>query len=174
MIASEAQRTDGAAPSRSFKDTTGRVWDLSLSVAAARRVRDRLQVDLLDEDLTKTLERVFADRILLCDVLFLIGDSNTEPAQRVSDETFGRAMSGDSIEEGGIALMNALRDFTPNPQARARVGKLIDSVIAAMEEVHRQADEQLDRALARMRANLAGNTPSPLPVSPASNPGDSR
>lgn len=154
-----------------FKDTAGRTWSVALNIAAAKRVRDRLAVDLLDKDLLKVLERVFDDRILLCDVLYVVANENAAQGERIADVDFGRAMSGDAIEEGGIALLNAIRDFTPNPRARERVGKMVASIIEAMATVHDQADKTLDAALAGMKVEIAGLGSSASPESPASSPG---
>lgn len=145
-----------------------------LSVAVARRVRDQLGVDLLDGNLAEVLKRVFSDTALLCDVLFLISNSNADPSNRVTDEDFGRAMRGDSIEEGVHALLEAVRDFTPSPSARARVGKLLDAVRAEMDRASATADQVVDAAIAKMEAARGGPTSSASPPKRTSNRGRTR
>lgn len=175
MIGTESPAPRPSSLALWFKDTAGRPWSLALNIAVAKRVRAaNLGVDLLDEDLTAVLKRIFSDRILLVDVLFVVANENAEPDKRVSDVDFGRAMAGDAIEEGAIALLHAIRDFTPNPRARARVGKLVDSILEAMATVHDRADKVLDAALARMQEEASGNTSSTSPESPASSPGPTR
>lgn len=154
---------------RSFTDSKGRSWSIALNIAAARRVRQQLGVDLLDANLPEVLKRVFADTVLLCDVLFVIADANAEPNSRVSSEDFGRALHGDYIEKGADALLGALEDFTPSPRARARVGQMLKAVRSEMAKVQDQADAAVEAAIARLASGQASSVSQP---SPASSPGD--
>jgi hypothetical protein len=151
-----------------FTDTAGRVWVVEINIAAAKRVRSRLGLDLLARNLGELLQRMFEDPILLVDVLFVL----VEPEARdrgISDEEFGRAMAADALEGGAQAVLEAIRDFTPNPTNRAIVGKL-------MAEIQHAVSDQNERAVARAeqviqeirRAATSGELFRSLPESPES------
>lgn len=171
MTATDSQHTTIDSTTLTFTDTKGRKWNTALNVASVRRVRERLKVDLLQRDLPKVLEGVYGDSVKLCDVLYLVSNENAPTKERVSDEDFGRAMSGDSIEEGGVALLNAIRDFTPNPRARARVGQFVEKILSAMEHAQDEADRAAAEVFARIDAIPSGLTSSDSPESPESSPG---
>jgi len=156
-----------------FTDNKGRAWDLSLSVDAVKRVRARCDgVDLLAKNLPAVLEKVLGDYVTLGDVLFLIVEPQAKVASPVvSSEDFGRALAGDAIEAASLALLDSLRDFTPNPRDRARVGKLLDTVKAAAETYRDKADEAVERGTTELLMSLRTSEPfSSSPESPASTP----
>lgn len=157
-----------------FTDKAGRRWTIALNIAVVRRVREKLDVDLLDKELPKLLERVFGDTVLLCDVLYVVANENAAANERVDSEAFGRELHGDCIEEGANALLDAIRDFFPNPRDRARAGKLVATVRAETERAHDQADKVLDAALERMKNGRTGPVSSTSPPSRASSRGRTR
>lgn len=128
----------------SFKDLAGRTWPVVITVDVARRLRDRLKVDVLTEKLPELFARVLGDLILLCDVLFVIVERDAEKL-KVTDEGFGSAMGGSALEEGADAFMQALVDFIPSPRERERVGRVITAVKSAAAEYQTKADVAVDR-----------------------------
>lgn len=156
----------------SFTDTKGRKWPVEVTVDTVRRIRRVLEIDLLGPNLPEVLERLFADQVLLCDVLYVAVQHDAETHGVTADE-FGRSMAGDALEEGAKALLFALRDFTPNRRDRERVGKLVETILAAAERFRDQADETLERESERLLAEMGTGAPSSSsPASPASSPGD--
>lgn len=110
-----------------FTDNQGRTWVLTVNVDAIKRVRNLTDVDLLTVVGGDLLERLAEDPVLLCDVLYALCKPDADVKQ-VSDEDFGRAMSGDAIEQATTALLEAIADFFPS-----RKGQLL-----------RQAGQKLD------------------------------
>ena len=53
---------------RQFKDNAGRDWNLAVNVAGIKRLRDLLDVDLMQVIEGDLLQRLYADPILLVDV----------------------------------------------------------------------------------------------------------
>jgi len=103
---------------KTFKDNAGRTWTVGVDVAAIKRVRSLLDVDLMGAVEGKLLERLVSDPVLLCDVIYCVCKPEAD-SRGVSDEDFGRAMAGDAIEHATTALLEELVDFFP--QARRRL-----------------------------------------------------
>jgi len=57
---------------RTFKDNAGRVWSVQLDVAALKRVRSLLGVNLLEVIEGKLIDRLSNDPVFLCDVLYAV------------------------------------------------------------------------------------------------------
>jgi len=167
---------------RSFKDNANRTWTITLNVYAVKKVRDLLNVDLLDlsdsgGDEAKPdnglLYRLIADPVLLVDVLYVICKDQADGAN-VTDEQFGRAMAGDVIDAATRAFLEELADFTPSPRDRARARKVIDAtwklIDRAQDVLDARADAELDRAAeaallalgaeTSARGNSSGSSPA--------------
>ena len=102
---------------QSFTDTTGRAWCVSVTVATVRRVKQLLNIDLLQVALDegKLLTRLADDPVFLVDVLYAVCKDQADAAA-ITDEDFGRAMAGDVIGAATQALLESLADFFPRPQ----------------------------------------------------------
>ena len=98
---------------KSFTDNTGRTWTLAVTVGTIKRVRALCDVDLaniitIDAGTTPKvdlLEKLGSDPVLLVDVLYAAVKPEAD-AKGVTDEEFGRAMSGDAIEMATTALLD--------------------------------------------------------------------
>ena len=103
-----------------FKDNQNRTWTIVVNVAAVKRVRSLLEINLLDvvkldkddKPNVELLEKLAEDPVLLCDVIYCICKPDAD-AQNISDEDFGMAMGGDAIEHATTALLEELVDFFP-------------------------------------------------------------
>ena len=103
-----------------FKDNRNRNWTIVVNVAAVKRVRSLLDINLLDvvkldeknRPNVDLLEQLASDPVLLCDVIYCICKPEAD-AQNISDEDFGNAMGGDAIEHATTALLEELVDFFP-------------------------------------------------------------
>ena len=97
---------------KTFKDNAGRSWTVSVNVAAIKRVKSLLDVNLMEAVEGDLLEKLSTDPVLLCDVVYAICKPEAD-AQGVTDEQFGQAMAGDAIEHATTALLEELIDFFP-------------------------------------------------------------
>src|SRR5262245_66118902 len=104
---------DGGQTVKTFNDNAGRTWTVAINVDAIKRVRGLLSVDLLEVVEGKLIETLIRDPILLCDVVYAVCKPEAD-AKHVSDEDFGRAMSGDAIDHATKALLEDLVDFSPS------------------------------------------------------------
>jgi hypothetical protein len=106
-----------------FKDANGLAWELALDIVTAKRVKSTLGVDLL-ADVDAVLIKLGDDLVLLVDVLYVLCRPQAD-ARKLSDEDFGRALRGDSIESAALALMQEIADFFPH-RKQAALRKLLD------------------------------------------------
>ena len=97
---------------KTFIDNTGRAWTVSLNVGTLKRVRDLCKVDLMQAVEGKLVERLIADPVLLCDVIFAVCKEEADKLQ-ISDIDFGRSLGGDAIDSATTALLEELVDFFP-------------------------------------------------------------
>ena len=113
---------EGGIRMKTFIDNAGRTWTVAVNVDAIKRVRDLVQVNLLEVIEGKLLERLISDPILLCDVIYCLCKPEAD-AKSVSDEDFGRAMAGDAIDGGDHGAAGGTGRFFPaGPAASAEQG----------------------------------------------------
>lgn len=164
---------------KSFTDNMGRAWTLVVNVSTVKRVRALCGVDLNSvieaEDgkpSAKLLERLSSDPVLLVDVLYAVCKPECDRLG-VSDEDFGSAMAGDSVDAATQALLDEVIDFFPEAKRRAfrkilsasrRFGEAAKKRLAELLE-----DKGLEDALVSELERLTGLSPS-APESAASAP----
>jgi hypothetical protein len=157
---------------RTFADTVGTAWSISVNVLALKRVRTLLDVDLMEIATGSLLERLGRDPVLLCNVLFVICKEQADAA-KITDEDFGRRMAGDAIEAATNAFLEEVVDFFPGAR-RALLRKALERsrtleaqaepiLAARMEEVFQAAELRLKSAgsLSMPQPALVGSTPTP-------------
>jgi len=156
---------------RAFTDNAGRSWSVKLNVAAIKRVRDLAKVDLLDLAEGRVIERLVADPITLCDVLFAVCKPQADLAQ-VTDIEFGEAMAGDAIEHASKALVEELIQFFPNARERAALSRVIRTMDAAMDRARTLVEQRLESGEIEraMTAAISGPLSIDLPESSALTP----
>jgi hypothetical protein len=140
---------------KTFTDSQGRTWTVVVNVSAVKRVRDLLDVDLLDVAGGDLLARLADDLCLLVDVVYALCKPEAD-AKGVSDEDFGKGMVGGVLDKAASALMQELLDFFPSAQRARALGKLVKA-IQAQDAAMKEAAEAL----------------APLADSPPTKPGDS-
>ena len=150
---------------KAFTDTQGRAWPIVVNVSAVKRVRDLLDVDLMDVAGGELLSRLADDPCLLVDVLYVLCRPEAD-TKGVSDEDFGKGMVGGVLDEAASALMKELLDFFPSAQRARALGKLV-KVMEAQDAAMQEAAKAL-RPLAD-----AAPAAHPPADSPATKPGDS-
>ncbi len=125
-----------------FTDTANRRWNLAINVGTVKRVRELTDVDLLAIlDRPQMLSDLAGDPVRFVDVLFVVVKPQADQMQ-LTDEQFGEALDGSSIEAATDAFLEALVDFFPGAR-RATLQK----VLGRAKEVSAQAEATLTRAL---------------------------
>lgn len=97
--------------SKTFRDSENRQWDIAIDVVTIKRVRDALDVNLLElaNEESKLPER-FNDPVFCVDVLYVLCRDQAD-SHNIDDIAFGRALTMDAIEEASDALMEGVVDF---------------------------------------------------------------
>lgn len=152
-----------------FTDNKGRKWEVEINVAVVNRVKRMIDVDMLDTEGGRFIERISTDPCLLCNVLYCCVHPQAT-AGDVSDEDFGEALGGDAIEHATDALLKAYVDFFPS-----RKGQVMAKALAKVKQIENKAidmahlriddpsfDENIEKAL---ESKLGGmpSTSSPEP-----------
>ncbi len=161
---------------RQFCDNAERCWTFAIHVAAIKRVRGLLGIDLfaLVDDQFQGLSKLLADPVALVDVLYVLCKDDADRLN-VTDEEFGRAMWGDAIGQATDAFLAELTDFFPDARVRAGITKVLDAARTLKDRLLTEALDQvdsvnLDSAVARSRtssgispessASIPGRSPS--------------
>ena len=130
---------------KTFTDNADRSWDVSINVAAVKRVRDLVGVDLLEIVEGTLIEKLIRDPILLCDIIYAVCKPQADEREPpVTDEEFGRAMAGDAIEHATTALLEDLVSFCPSPRDRKNLGRVLDATNRVMDRARDLIEEKLD------------------------------
>ncbi len=161
---------------KTFKDNEGRTWTVAVNVAAVKRVRALCGVDLASAVETSpdgklsasVLSQLATDPVLLVDVLYALSKDEAEK-RGVTDEDFGKAMSGDVLDLAVTALIDEIVDFFPNPK-RALLKKIADAAARFGNEAGKALetaladpgfDERLDAELRKLTGLSSASPESP-------------
>lgn len=134
---------------RSFVDNAGRSWTITINVFAVKRVRGLVGVDLytLIEDSLNPLGKLLGDVVTFVDVLYVLCKDEAD-ARGISDEDFGRSLSGDVLDQAMNAFLQELTDFFPD--ARVRTG--IQKILIASRKVQAVLLDRIEEATNRINA----------------------
>lgn len=134
---------------RVFKDAAERSWEIAVTVASARRVKDLAGVDLLG--LLGEIDRYAAflgDPYARANALYALVKPQAD-ALGLSDDEFGASLGGDAMETATAALQEELIDFFPKAKRPA-----LRELMGTME---RAAGILSEKALKRLQeTDLAG------------------
>jgi hypothetical protein len=154
---------------KTFTDALDRSWQITINVSAVKRVRQALDVNLLDVAGGDLLGRLADDPCLLVDVLYVLCRPEAD-AKGVSDEDFGRAMVGDALDGASSALMKELLDFFPRAQRARALAKMVLAMNEQKAEIAEAAAALKPLAEAEAAAKTPGDSSGGSPASAASTP----
>jgi len=161
---------------KTFKDNSQREWTVEINVAALKRVKSLVGVDLLGVLDGTLVERLIGDPVLLCDVVYAVCKPQADERE-VSDEDFGRAMAGDAIEHATGALLEELVSFCPSPRDRANLGRVLKATRDVMDKARDIVEARLEsgelekvaeKALAQAQMGTRGGSGSSSGSAPES------
>jgi hypothetical protein len=128
---------------RTFTDNAERSWEVEINVAAVKRVRDLVGVDLLQILEGTLIDKLIRDPILLCDIVYAVCKPQSDERE-ISDEDFGRSMAGDAIEHATTALLEELVSFCPSPRDRKNLGRVLEATNRVMDKARDMVEQKLD------------------------------
>jgi len=138
---------------RTFKDSAGRSWTISITVDAIKRVMGSLCVNLseLHAGEPPLIVRLEADAVLLFDVIFQLVAPQAASVG-VSAEQFATSIDSQSVGPAATAFWEELADFFQS--LRPAIKQMIDDI----------------RGLTAASEPVSGDSSTSLPASPASIP----
>ena len=142
---------------RTFKDSTEHEWILNLTVDCMRRIRTLTGVDLtsplaLDANKTTLSERLAADVMLRCDILFA-AVSTQAATVNVSDEEFGRRLSPKVMRLATNVLWEELTDFF-RELGQTEVAEAIQGILKLNETIRTRSMEKMGEIHLAITANV--------------------
>ena len=101
-----------------WTDSEGRRWSTAITVGTLKRVRDLVDVNLLDVFDGVLLGRLADDPVLLANTLYAVCKPQADE-RNVDDEAFGELLVGDAIEDAAQALVHGIASFFPQGRRAA-------------------------------------------------------
>lgn len=170
-----------------FKDSTGEIWSIRLTVAGVDRVMELAGIDLYSEETTK---RLLTDYRLICAAgcAVLMPDIT---AKGLTAEQFRDRLDGDAAAGMVDAFWEAVINFT-RPELRATRKKIVEKIkeatgLQAQAEAQRLESGTIDKAiraelnhhnrlieksLAKRYAEISGDSPDESGSTPANSVSD--
>jgi hypothetical protein len=154
---------------KTFNDTTGRTWTLTLNLGTAMAVKAKLDVDLLQPEAgdPPLLTRLGTDEMLLGEVLCAMLEGQFE-AQKVTDEDVRASFDGETLLAAQTAFYEELIEFFQS-RGRNDRAKAVAKQMALIEEAVTAAETRID-ALdidATIRGAMSGESPEASDSAPA-------
>ena len=133
----------------SWNDCNGQTRELALTFGNARKLRDKLRIDLTKDSDPTTVVGLQGDREKLAEVLFELSDDTDQDA-------FFDVLDSDALASGWEALAEAFVAFCPagsRDSVREAIKKQNESIVAANAEIARAlsdsaVDAEIERAIA--------------------------
>lgn len=159
---------------KTFKDNAGRTWTVAVNVAAVKRCRALVGVDLygLVDDGFAGLGKLLNDPVTLVDVLYVLCKDEADK-QGITDEDFGRAMAGDALGAAADAFVEEFTDFFPDPRVRAGLKGVVEKGRAVAALVLEESARRIERVDPASEARRLTASSGGAPASSASTPGRS-
>jgi len=168
---------------REFKDDEGRPWRLVMTVGAAARVRDLVQIDIVDEEpqadgstrkvdrripfdlidvsnIGRALEVIRSRYTTVGEVLYAMMCRQVDE-RKMTREDFLDGLRGDSLEAAQKALEEELVDFFPL-RLRRMIAQLVSRMDELQAELASRAEAQLQQTTVESLLEVSG-TPSTRP-----------
>jgi hypothetical protein len=124
----------------SFKDSSGKEYNVRLTVKTWRHVKEKTSVDLAG-DFQKSILLLHSDPLVFCNVLYhLVQDQH-----QGDEESFADLLDGQTLEAARNAVVSAVIDFFPNQNQRATAAEMVKRADALAEKVGTKAKLTMDQ-----------------------------
>lgn len=155
---------------KTFTDTAGRTWTLSLTLGTALVVRDKLNVDLLQPEAGEPplLTRLGTDELLLGEVICCLLEGQFE-AHKVTEADVRASFDGQTLLAAQTAFYEELVGFfrsrgrTDRARAVEKQKHLIETAVRTIESRidGLDVDEAIRGAMSGESPALSDSTPAP-------------
>lgn len=131
---------------RSFTDTQGREWNLSITVRTVKDVREAtgILITELYDDGSALLAKLSRDVVLLVDILWVVCRKQAD-AIGITDEEFGESLGGDALGNAAEAFARAMTDFFSSPEQRKALHLMLDKMFETAQKVAQRAETELTK-----------------------------
>ena len=141
-----------------WKNANGKQFDCVINIASMKRVKETLQLNLMECVSGDLMQRLSIDPCLLVDVLYVLHRPQCE-MMGISDEQFGEGLFGDALDAASKAFTDALVEFFPTKQAKL-MRLAMDKAEQEAEEAFQKAEEAIARgSLPKKSGDSALNAP---------------
>lgn len=164
---------------QTFTDTQGRVWNIAIGLATARRLRDQTdgRIDFVEQARTGQGKEIFetlaGDMELLGQVAWLLCEVQAEESG-ISELNFAEAFDMDVLDKFQTALIRAAIDFFPSRSrevlkkalqlaeqiAEKENAEISEKAAQLMEDP--QFEQMIRKAIHRTPGDLSGSGPDTL------------
>ena len=156
-----------------FTDNEGRDWEVKITVATIKRVRDLIGVDIYQAVGAEMLTELITDPVKLVDILYAVLKPQADE-RGVSDEQFGESLGGDAVADATQAFLEELVEFFPKPK-RALLARVLEKSkeldekgMVMMGKIldHPDLDIAMDQAMKDLSGSVlesSESTPTPSP-----------
>ena len=127
---------------KTFKDTAGRTWSLSLTIGSAKKIRDLLEIDLFGDDISTIVTDLASDPVRLAGVLWVLV-SDEAAAKDINEDDFFGAFSGDVIEAATDLFLEELVQLYPEKK-RVILHKILEKIRSAELRILEQAQAMVE------------------------------
>jgi hypothetical protein len=125
-----------------FKDRHGHQWVVELNVAQQMRVKAALGVNVFDLFDMQGLAALATDLIKLCNILWVLCERQAKE-RGISEEGFGEALAGDSLDDAFTAFTQELIDFFPRKAERENIRR----AVAKTHQINQRVQERAVRKI---------------------------
>lgn len=151
---------------KSYKDAKGVTWDLVLTVQSARKIRSRLNVDVLDNN---SLAAATGDPLVCCDILWVLCEDQAATRGVSEDQFYVGVIEGETFEDASVALLEELADFFLR-LGRRLMAQMIRQTLQARPKMKTAVTNQMP-AMAEMVTRMIDQAETELATAFASSPG---
>jgi len=127
---------------KTFVDSTGRAWTISMTIGEAARLRDALKVNILSPELDDVLVRLVTDDLFLFEVLNVLLLPQMEKYDIAAEEVRS-LFDGGTLLRAHTALYEELLDFF-RQRGRADRAQMVLTQTKLLDEGIHQAQSQLE------------------------------
>jgi len=135
---------------QTFTDIHGRKWTVIVTIGTVKRVKARLDIDMLD---TNSFLIQAQDILALCDILYVVCQDEADK-YGITDEQFAASFSGLTIREASDAFMEAYMAFFPDPELTARLRVVADKNKALREKAIALVESKTPKMIQRMNEEM--------------------
>lgn len=161
----------------SFTDLEERDWRVHITVGTIKRVKQLLDIDLMDAVNNDLTTRLINDPSLLVDVIHAVCKPQADDL-KITAMDFAEAIAGDVLGDATDAVLTALIDFFP-PTRREVLRTAVErhqqleakTMTMAIERIKNPAlDRQVESAMAEQPGSLSLNASESSDSSPGTSP----